>query len=170
MSGQDCRQSVSFRGGSLASRIALQESVCRLLMSVTCGRKCGVLLERLNPDGLWEKTCGDYSQVSMEFFSVESSGTLPNWGMMLDGELRALPQLEPCIDETGWRLLPTPVATDYKGGALRKDSKNQLSNLKEYIYLFFKKQTETIYLHPQFLESMMGFPVGWTELSASETP
>lgn len=166
MSGQDYKPLVSFQGGSLASRTALQESVCRLTMNVICGRRCGVLLEKLNPNGLWEKTCGDYSQVSMECFSVESCGTLPNWGMMLAGELRVLPELAPCIDETGWRLLPTPVATDYKGGALRKNSKKQLSNLKEYIYLFSKEQTKSIYLHPQFLESMMGFPVGWTELNA----
>lgn len=169
MSGQDYERLTLFQGGSRASRIALQESVLHLVMNVICGRKCGVSLERLAPDGSWEKTCGDYSQVRMDGFFAESSGTLPSWGMMSDGLLQALPQLEPYINENGWRLLPTPVATDYKGGALRKGSKKQMSNLKEYIYIFFKGATKSIYLHPQLLENIMGFPIGWTELNASET-
>jgi len=62
------------------------------------------------------------------------------------------------------RLLPTPTSSDYKGGALRKDTKKQMSNLKEHVYIFSEEQTKSIYLNPQFLEEMMGFETGWTEL------
>ena len=159
-----------YQGGSHVSRTALRDCVKRLVTSVTSGRKCGELLEVLALNGSWLKMYGDCCQVKMDGSLEESSGTLPKWGMMLDGELRALPDLEPFIDEKEWRLLPTPVATDYKGGALRKNSKTQMSNLKEHIYIFFKSATKSIYLHPRFLENMMGFPIGWTELNASETP
>lgn len=168
----DCEKEnlLVYQGGSHASRTALQDCVKRLVMNVINGRKCGELLEILALNGSWLKMYGVYCQVKMDGSLEESSGTLPKWGMMLDGELRALPDLEPFIDEKEWLLLPTPVATDYKGGALRKNSKKQMSNLKEHIYIFFKDAMKSIYLHPRFLENMMGFPTGWTELNASETP
>ncbi|MGN0452133.1 MAG: DNA cytosine methyltransferase [Acutalibacteraceae bacterium] len=61
-------------------------------------------------------------------------------------------------------LLPTITRSDYKGGCLRKNSKKQMSNLKEFVYTFSDEQTHSIYLNPQFCESLMGFPIGWTEL------
>lgn len=72
--------------------------------------------------------------------------------------------------ENGSRLLPTPVATDWKGGARRRDGSVSTSNLKEYFLRFCDKQIRVIYLQPQFLEQLMGYPIGWTELDASETP
>lgn len=184
MSGQDCEQLLLFQGGSPASRTALQESVWRLVTSVICGRKCGVLLEKLTLDGLWEKTCGDYCQVKMDGFSAESCGTLPSWGMMSAGELRALPQLEPYIDESGWRLLPTPTASlwmgyDYttatrfrgKKTAVRPSGARHSQSLSncEAIKDTFTPGTVNL-LNPSLLEIMMGFPAQWTETDASETP
>ena len=103
-------------------------------------------------------------------FFEEYSEILPKWGLMLDGQLILPPQLEPHIDETEWRLLPTPTRSDYKGGALRKNTRKQLSNLKEHIYIFFAESMKSIYLHPAFVEKMMGYDEGWTDLNASETP
>lgn len=184
MSAQDCKRLMLFQGGSHASRTALQESVKRLVTSVICGRKCGALLEKLNPDGSWEKTCGDYCQVKMDGFPAESCGTLPIWGMMSDGELRALPQLEPHIDESGWRLLPTPTANlwmgyDYmtaksfhgKKTQIRRSGTrcSQFLNNCEAIADAFTHGTQNL-LNPLLLEMMMGFPAQWTETDASETP
>lgn len=184
MHEQDYERLTLFLGGSRASRIALQESVRRLVMNVICGRKCGVSLERLAPDGSWEKTCGDYSQVRMDGFSAESSGTLPSWGMMSAGLLQALPQLEPYIDESGWRLLPTPTANlwmgyDYttanrfhgKKTAVRPSGvrHSQFLNNCEAIKGAFTPGTTNL-LNPLLLEMMMGFPAQWTEINASETP
>ena len=56
------------------------------------------------------------------------------------------------------------------GGARRKDGSINQSNLKEYFLPFCDEQIRTIYLNPQFLEQLMGFPIGWTALDASETP
>ena len=167
---QESMNSRLYQGGSLASRTALQESARHLVMSVICGLKCGELLAILDPNGLWLKTYQGYLQARMDGSFEEFSGILPRWGIVSDGELQALPELEPYTNESEWRLLPTPTASDHKGGCLRKNSKKQMSNLKEHIYIFCNQQTKTIYLHPQFLEGLMGFPTGWTELSASETP
>lgn len=155
----------SYQGGSHASRTALQESAKRLVMNVISGRKCGELLARLSPDGSWLKTYQGYYQVKMDGSLQEFSEILPRWGLMSDGELQALPQLEPCIDESEWRLLPTPVAADYKGGGRRASGKPVMSNMKEFLLTFCDQQTRTAYPNPQFLEHIMGYPIGWTELN-----
>lgn len=193
-----------YQGGSHANRTALQESVKHLVMNVTCGRKCGALLAKLLPDGLWAKMYGDCFQAKMDGSLEEYSEILPTWGMMLGGVLMEPQMSERYIKENGlellptvlasetWagkckstqqklgskhsmgltdviKMLPTPTASDYKGGIRRKNSKKMMSNLKEHVYIFCEQQTRTIYLNPQFLESMMGFPTGWTELKPLET-
>lgn len=160
---QDWTGSIVYRGGSRASRTALREAVKRLVTNVTYGRSSGELLASLSPSGLWRKMYRGYYQAKMDGSLEEFSETFPRWGMMLDGVLIQQQQLEPYIDENGWQLLPTPTASDYKGGCLRKNSKKQMSNLKEHIYMYSQEQTRSIYLNPQFLEQIMGFPIGWTE-------
>lgn len=139
------------------------------MTSVICGPKCGESLAILSQDGLWLKMYQDYLQARMGGSFEEFSEILPRWGILSGGELQALPQLEPYTNASEWRLLPTPTASDHKGGCLRKNSKKQMSNLKEHVYIFCDQQTHSIYLNPQFLEGLMGFPTGWTELNVSET-
>ena len=160
---QDSKPLLSYRGGSLASRTALQESARRLVMSVICGRKCGELLARLSPDGSWLKTYRGCYQVRMDGSLQEFSGILPRWGLMSDGELRALPQLEPYIDESEWRLLPTPTATDYKGGRkLETALKNHRGPMNSYRD-FCKQILDQAYPNVEQMEGIMGFPKGYTE-------
>lgn len=45
-----------------------------------------------------------------------------------------------------------------------------MSNLPEYLLSYCDRQTRYIYEDPRFLENLMGCPIGWTELDASETP
>jgi hypothetical protein len=69
----------------------------------------------------------------------EYLGTLPTWGMMLDGVVTGLPMSEQFTPENGSPLLPTPVASDCgptaiigkndtfkmnKSGTLRKINQN----------------------------------------------
>lgn len=77
---EELKESTSYRGGSHASRTALQESVYHLVMSVTCGPNTNVSLARLNQDGLWLKMYGDCFQVRMDGSFEEYSETLPGWG------------------------------------------------------------------------------------------
>ena len=184
MSGQPFEQLTLFQGGSRANRIALRESVRLLVTTVISGRKCGVLLEKLNQDGLWGKTCGEFCQATMDGFSAESFGTLPPWGMMSAGVLQALPDLEPYIDESGWQLLPTPTANLWMGydytTALRFNGKKVAVRPSGVRHSQFLNNCETIAdaftpgttnrLNPLLLEKMMGFPEQWTEINALETP
>lgn len=172
-----------YQAGSLASRIAAQDSARRLVTTVICGPKCGELLAKLSPDGLWLKMFGDCCQVRMDGSFLEFSEILPTWGTMWAGELRAQPQLEPSIDETGWRLLPTPTANLYMGydyttackfqgqkttyrpsGTRHSQFLNNCESLKEG----FTPGTKNL-INPLLLEMMMGFPAQWTEIEVSET-
>lgn len=160
--------SLVYQADSPVNRTAVLDSARHLVMSVICGPKCGESLAKLNPDGLWLKMFGGYYQAKMDGSFLEFSEILPTWGTMWDGELRAQPLLEPSIDETGWRLLPTPVASDCKGGCVRKDGSLQMSNLKEHLIIFCKRPMRTIYPNPQFVASMMGFEKDWAKLKHTE--
>ena len=163
-------------GGSLASRTALQESVKRLLTSVICGQSSGESFAKLSPDLLWLKTCQGYCQVMMDGSLETYSGTLPKWGLMLDGQLYQPQALEPYIDESGWRLLQTPSASatgGYSVGSVKKKIKGEMKRksgatiggglLQDKALLPYYKNGTQNRLNPLFLESMMGFPKNWTE-------
>ena len=59
------------------------------------------------------------------------------------------------------KMFPTPIATDWKNRGCKDYRKNREHQL----------QTEVGgQLNPTFVEWIMGFPLGWTELNALETP
>ena len=163
------KPSMSFQGGSLASLTALQESVKHLVMNVICGRSTEESLAKLNRDGLWLKMYQGYCQAKMDGSSEEYSEILPKWGLMLGGVLYPQHRLEPYIDESDWRLLPTPIKSvaraeaknRYKGSKTERGSKTQ-----EGLRIGIDCPT---YLNPNYCEIIMGFQTGWSETSALET-
>lgn len=169
-------KSPSYRGGSRASLIALQENVKRLLMSVTCGRSSGESLAKLHQDGFWEKMYQGYSQVTIDDSLEEYSMTWPHWGTLLGGQLTELLTLELTTEEKGSLLLPTPQASD--GDAWLKMNKKDLQgciyryemrgHAKRLIH-YLAYQGHSLHQISEFYEMMMGFPKGWTELSVLET-
>ena len=70
------------------------------------------------------------------------------------------------------KLIPTPRASDYKGSASNRfyththtaRYRHQLCELLEATPLGMIGRS-----NPEFLEWLMGYPIGWTELNASET-
>lgn len=62
------------------------------------------------------------------------------------------------------RLLPTLTARDYKGA-----TKQRIEQGNPKFALDCELQMNGMILQPAFAEAFMGFPHGWTELSASET-
>jgi hypothetical protein len=62
------------------------------------------------------------------------------------------PELQPNLETVMARMLPTPVARDYKGRSQRGDLLPDC----------FVPTGGGIYLNPSFVEEMMGFPVGYT--------
>ena len=82
------------------------------------------------------------------------------------------------------QLIPTPTATDYKGGAMTRwypaGSYKTVTNLggverHNKYYGLLREFLECTPLgkigltNPNWIEWLMGYPIGWTELNASET-
>ena len=91
----------------------------------------------------------------------EFSETWPKWGMMRDGECWELMPQEPVIIAPESGYVPTPCASDYKGGARN----GRDSEFKHWL----KRRHGKSYPHPQRVEEMMMWPIGWTELAPLET-
>ena len=168
---QDLTPQQYYQGGSPASHIALRASVWALVTSVIYGTSSPELFARLNHNGLWEKTLRGCYQVRLDDILDEFSGTWPGWGIVWDGAAIRLPGLEPCIDETGYLLLPTPVASLDKGfsigtaRALQQGVKHRKSGVKigsdlnwhPELSRYYTEGTRNV-LNPYLLERMMGFP------------
>ena len=68
------------------------------------------------------------------------------------------------------KLIPTPCQRDHRGGALNRFLgggyyRHLLPELLELTPL-----GRIGYVNPEYVEWLMGYPIGWTELSASVTP
>lgn len=82
---------------------------------------------------------------------------------------RFSPTLEQVVIKS---LLPTPTGTsDAKGDCTRPNPKRQNDTLAHAMHAATNGETgRTSQLNPRFVEEMMSFPIGWTELKPSETP
>ena len=103
--------------------------------------------------------------------------TWPRSGTMQNGTVYRLPTLAPPITEIGCGSLPTPNTMDHRGflptpttsnakGAARNrfyGSSTCRGNLGEVLR---SAHTDSIYPNPDFVEQMMGFPVGHTDLNS----
>jgi len=121
-----------------------------------------------------------------------SSETCPNWGMMQSGACWELGTLARPIKETGCGSWPTPTRRDYKGtnsleGLTRKDGKSRMDQLPNAVKYRtpqsrdwkgtsggFQKGKDLPgqvggHLNPTWVEWLMGWPTGWTELNPLET-
>lgn len=92
----------------------------------------------------------------------EFYGTWPQWGMMLNGECWVLTSPVSTTEENAFGLLPTPIATDWKGGTTSKRKDNGKERLDEWRH-FVKARYGMTYPHPTHSEVRMGFPEGWSE-------
>src|SRR5690606_888480 len=101
-----------FTGDTLASLLVLPGTEKAQMMTAISGRKLLAYYKRSDQIGLLVKTLLDTSLwVSTKCFL--------NWKTSATPRNRLLYQLqlsEQCTDETGFSLLPTPTASDYRGG------------------------------------------------------
>lgn len=93
----------------------------------------------------------------------ESLETLLNAGLMRNGRLYPRVPLARHINVSGFSYLPTPLASDWKGGSrVRENCKSQF---RHWVTLV----TGLPYPNPSAVEAFLGFPTGWTDLNCSET-
>ena len=69
-------------------------------------------------------------------------------------------------------LLPTPMASDFRGASdnCKRIKEGHISYLRYYLHFHLQPPGLTSYPHPSFVERMMGYPIGHTALDASATP
>lgn len=138
-------------------------------------------------------------QGSLLWDLIESSATLPQWGIMLDGVLSARKMPAQITNANGFgskQCWPTPCAQDYKGRGpnsrqqglcdvvrrkyytpTAKDSypasiveitESRKANSRRTVHRLRSQVTEPEdrgkALNPEWVEWLMGWPIGWTSL------
>ena len=121
-SGAGCRPSSP--AGSPASLTALQESVSRLVTSVTSGENSPELFAKLGRDGSWVKTSQGSVQVSLDGSLEEFCETWPKWGILSGGVVGKLPTPERRTTASGCSLWPTPRTSDTQAGRIVEVNEN----------------------------------------------
>ena len=161
---ETCEQFLLFDATSLpaafpASRFPVPGSDEARRTTASSGRQCATLLDDASLLGCLVKMCLE---------SSEWNSTVCNliWKASGFGRQRLLFQLVPLTPDTGgieFGLWPTPCGgSDHWGGTWAEigGTCNPLRNLA------IGKQP----INPQHWEWLMGYPLGWTALNASETP
>lgn len=103
-----------------------------------------------------------------------SSVTLPNWGMTLNGYVYRHPTAERPMSVTASGLLPTPRASMGPHGVAwsRARKGHHRSNLEDYLAMLWLQEGNPeapgLNPNPEFIEWMMGWPIGWTDLKPLE--
>lgn len=137
------------------------------------GKGVGIIGER---SGLWSEmfrivrevrpvTCSlKTAQCSLFGDSSKSYATFPKSGMMRNGNVYLAPTLAYNRIGSDYIVLPTPAKSTAKGALKNRyfGSPTYRGNLHEYIR---DGEQDSQYPHPALLESLMGFPIGWTERS-----
>ena len=173
MNGQGCGQLTLYQEVSRANLTALVGNVWHLMMSAIFGVNFSESFAKLTQHGLWEKMYRGCSQVKMEGFSDEFSGTWPKWGVMSGGIVfrPMLPVRNFGVSES--HLWLRPIASDSIAWIKGRASNPRVSIVKSWnrhgqdrpIYDFMwhglsAKQAA------DYHEMMMGFPPHWTDLDA----
>lgn len=104
-----------------------------------------------------------------------SSVILPRWGMMRSGELweRITPVLH--TNEIVSGSWPTPVASEGRDNNVswaalaRADKGGRIARRMASLGLPETQQTAKAALNPNWVEWLMGWPIGWTDCDASAT-
>ena len=123
------------------------------------------LLATLGHDMQWWKMCPLSLFEDWESFSE----TFPDSGIMQNGKLYRAGRLDHTTNESGCislPIVPTPTASDGKGGHSPSIKRGHTHNLRDWFMLLYG------FLYPpvNVVEYLMGFPAGWTDLDASAMP
>lgn len=160
MSEPDYIQLTLFPEDSLASRSLLQGSSAARRMTAISGRKCLELSESCGPLGLLEK-------MLLESLEWHSTMCFLTWKAKATPQGRLYYQLqvsEPCIDDTGQRLLPTLTASEWRGVAKSRYWGSGTYRADKLASRFRTRSEDMTHIDPDYAEAYMGFPMGWTVL------
>ena len=151
---------------SLANLLVWPGSDKAQKITATSGKKCAMLLKYTDP-------LGCLGRMLLESSTWHSTQCYLNWQELATPHRHLLFQLVPSmphIEGIEFGLLPTPLAQEGAG----------MDTVKLTDVIEGRRYTENgkienpeltgLKLQPEFVELMMGFPIGWTDLNALETP
>ena len=188
-------ESMSLQAASPAKTSQSQETKqeSQTERAVDYGQSAPVCLGSFDPDTPSLKTSQTCLMENGELGLSEFSGTFPRSGMMRSGTVYQLPNLARTITEIGSGLWSTPLANDNITASMEaglKEAKSGRNNLvaqvaktmwptptahnaKEGAYPSeYNRNTPTLSaqaggaLNPMWVEWLMGFPLGHTDLNA----
>ena len=146
---------------SLVKTYQLLEKASELkVKEAGCGARCLELWGKLDPSTSSLKT----AQCSLFEDSRECYATFPKSGMMSSGNVYLAPTLAYNRVGNDYIVLPTPTKSTANGACRNRyfGSHTYRGNIHEYIR---DGEQDSQYPHPVLLESIMNFPIGWTELT-----
>ena len=179
MSEQVCAQSALSPADSHASHFPWLESKKAKGTNVTCGRKCSELSTKLRRVGWWVKTFLESCELPLPTLSrTWSVKAITSSCLILKLRLSARR-----TGESASRLWPTATARDYKDGTAKlfptpsvgaglcggTGNFQQLKALSECGVITEEERKSMSAgnggrLNPAWVEWMMGYPIGWTEV------
>jgi len=151
----------AFRAKTSALQEKAQASQAR---NPECGDTWRGSLARFDPDTSSWKTV----QHSLLGDSQSSSVTWPRSGMTANGQCWELPTLAHRIGATDSGLWPTPNAEDHRAGMSNTPSRKQSSLPRTVAQIHQTTQKDCGGLNPTWVEWLMGWPLGWTDLKPLE--
>lgn len=114
----------------------------------------------------WDRATSSWRTAQCSLFGglSEFSGTWPAWGWMQDGECSALTVPGWTIPDSDSGLLPTPLASDHKGGHSldRAATPRTLAGRARAWRDYVRDKYGLTYPHPTHSELRMGWPIEWT--------
>lgn len=165
MSGQEEEQLTLFPEGSPVSPFLQPGSGEARRMTAISGRRCAGLSRSCGPLGSLEKMLlGSSAWRSTRRFLTWKAADTPAGRLFF----RLVPSVRR-TDGTDAQFWPTPTAMDAKGldRNFRKNATPTRSILLSQKVAMLSENAGQ--LNPEWVEWLMGFPIGWTDLNASET-
>jgi len=136
---------------------------------VGCGGNSPVAFAKFDPDLYSWKMWGRCLFAG----SMKFSGRWPRSGTMRNGIAYRLPPLVPRISGIGYSFLPTPTKTIGPKRSLKAIEDAQ-QKYRDGLSKFNPGVTLEALIggipNPTWVEWLMGFPIGWTDLNVSATP
>lgn len=169
-SGMMCRPSTETHGeaGSMSFRV---DSHART--SAQLGRAQESMAKNLECGTIWQGSFARYDHDSSlwrtpQYSLLEGldvfSETWPRWGTMRNGACLEVTQLPALSCEKGYGFLPALTKADSLGTGKKRFRGSAEYRGGKTIEGLRTSLTDPQYIHPDFAEWVMGWPIGWTEL------
>ena len=126
----------------------------------------------------YEQPLANYDHASQSWKTLEGISlwgeyrlleSLPKSGMTQNGVLYQQPEWERPIKESASSLWPTPTTANWVTSTSVESTREQMLNGEKYSSRIVQavalaEPTAIGYLNPEWVEWLMGFPIGWTDL------